>query len=133
MTSAIRIDSVKPAPSGKSLIVKSGEKSYFAKLDSGIDQGMTIEAETKASEYNGKTNIWIEKWRRIGNGAAAAPAQQTASPEAPASGINMAFMPFVSNVVAHAIQAGHVQAPGDIQKWAQSAYSTALSLEKVPF
>lgn len=130
MSSIIHCTNVKPTPSGKALLIKSGDKTYFAKKDSGIEEGMVIEAETKASEYDGKTNIWVEKWKRAGNGSAG-PAP--ASAPAQDSGVNMAFMPFVSNVVAHAIQAGKIEQPSDIARWANGAYSTALGLKDIAF
>lgn len=120
----IHIDSIKPT--AKSLVLKCGDREYFAKKDSGISAGMTIEAETKTSEYNGKSYVWVEKWKQASNGSAA---PQSAPQDA--SGVNMAFMPFVSNVVAHAIQAGRIQTPDDLGKWAQAAYTTAHGL--LPF
>jgi hypothetical protein len=124
----LHIDSIKPT--AKSLVLTCAGKEYFAKKDSGLDGkvGSTIEVETKASDYNGKSYVWIEKWKTAPNGAAAAPAQGSFT----ASGVNLAFLPFVSNIVAHAIQAGYIQMPADIQKWASTAYSVAHDLKAGP-
>ena len=134
MSSTIHIDSVAPSPSGKSFLVKSGQKTYFAKTDSGLQSGTTIEAETKTSFFNGKENVWIEKWK-VPTGPATQPAASTVQVQEQftSTGINMNFLPFTSNCVAHAIAAGRIEQPGDIQKWAQAAYSAALSLKDVPY
>ena len=124
----IRIDSVKSTPSGKSLIIKSGDATYFAKPASGLSAGMTIEAETKESEFNGKINVWIDKWKDAPKGAA--PSAQTS---APAGGDVMRYMPFVSNTVAHAISAGLVKEPHEVTAWAHAAATAAKELEDYPF
>ena len=141
----ISILNVKRAPSGKSLIVEvAGRKEgYFAKLDSGLEAGMTVEAETKASEWKGKTSWWIEKWKNASTpqSGMTPPSSQPPIPaktvevqeQFTSTGINMAFLPFVSNCCAHAIAAGKIERPTEIQAWAQAAYSAALSLKDVPF
>lgn len=121
----IRIDSAKKSPSGKSLLIKSGETTYFAKVDSGLISGMTIEAETKESEYNGKVNVWIDRWKEV---AAAQPTGSTGQ----ASDV-MRFMPFVSNTVAHAIGAGLIKEPADVTMWAHAAMTAANELEDRPY
>lgn len=122
----LNIESVKPT--AKSLILKAGGKEYFAKKDSGISAGMTIDAEVKDSDFNGKTYTWVGKWR---------PAVQENSGTASAAKDNnilLPYMPFVSNVVAHAISAGIITAPNMIESWAMAAYSAARKLETdVPF
>lgn len=121
----LSIESVKPTSTGKSLIVKAGGKDYFAKPNSGIQAGMTIDAETKVSEYQGKQNTWIEKWKQT---TAATP-----SPQAGTNG-NAAYMPFVSNTVAHAISAGLITTPDQIAAWANAAYVAAIKLgDDVPY
>lgn len=115
----LSIESVKPTSTGKSLIVKAGGKDYFAKPGCGIQVGMTIDAETKDSQFNGKTNTWIEKWK--------ATAATTTPPGTNAQGA-AAYMPFVSNTVAHAISAGLIQNPSQITAWANAAYVAAVRL-----
>ena len=43
------------------------------------------------------------------------------------------FLPMTSNVVAHAIQAGLITKPEDLQKWADSAFQAAKSALEVPY
>lgn len=123
MSSTLLITAIKPT--AKSLVITAGGREYFAKKDSGLDGkiGLTIEAETKQSNYNGKDYVWIEKWKTA-SGAPAAPAQASFT----AAGINLAFLPFVSNVVAHAIQCGRIETPTEIQAWADAAYTAASNL-----
>lgn len=116
----LAVESVKPTSTGKSLVVKAGGKDYFAKTGCGISAGTTIDAETKDSFFNGKTNTWIEKWKTVSN---ATPQTTTETPAS--SGRNgtssAAWLPFASNTVAHAITAGLITEPGQVSKWAQAA------------
>lgn len=121
----IRIESAALSKTGKSILIKSGNDTYFAKPDSGLKAGMTVEAETKESEYNGKTNVWIERWKEI---AGAAPAAATG--EAPGF---LPFMPFISNTVAHAISAGLIKEPADVSMWANAALTAANELGDRPY
>ncbi|HEU4344784.1 MAG TPA: hypothetical protein VFU31_24815 [Candidatus Binatia bacterium] len=103
----LTIESVQKTKTGKSLGVKANGKDYLAKLDSGIQAGMTIDAETETTDYNGKTYTWIGKYRAVeaakGNGAA------------PTGGL--AWLPMASNLTAHAITAGLVKDPADVKLW----------------
>lgn len=124
----LQIESLKPT--AKSLVLKAGGKEYFAKKDSGITAGMTIEAETESSEYNGKTYIWVKKWT---------PAQQADTTPSRAGTANTSnvtpwWMPFVSNVCAHAIAAGVIQAPNQIEAWAIAARNAAQKIDSdIPY
>ena len=125
----LTIESVKTAPSGKSVVVKAGGKDYFAKPAQGLTAGMTIEAELKDSFFNGKTNTWIEKYKPINaapqvEGTASAPARQSATPAVAAP----AWSNFVSNQVAHAIQAGLINSPEQIKLWAAAAKQAFVEL-----
>lgn len=118
----LTIESIKTNPSGKSCVVKASGKDYFAKPNIGLAVGMTIDAETEVSEYNGKQNVWIKKYKASNESAA----QGSASAELPASrnGGNPAaplWGNFVSNQVAHAIQAGLITDPSQIKLWAAAA------------
>ena len=117
----LNIESIKQTP--KSIVLKAGGKEYFAKKDSGISAGMTIEAETEASDYNGKTYTWVKKWTP-------AKTAEAAGTSSVVGGNNvLPYMPFVSNVVAHAISAGIVTAPDMIESWAKAAFLAARALE----
>lgn len=121
------ITQVTLAKTGKSYRVKIGNEWYGAKKDSGLNEqsaGKTISYETETGDYG----TWITKWGSASNGNGG---QQQAAPSAPTSGVNLAFLPFVSNVVAHAIQCGRIEGPADIQAWADAAYSAAHNLKAV--
>lgn len=115
------IEQVTLAKTGKSYRVKLGNEWVGAKKDSGIDMsftGKTIEAEISDGDY-GK---WIEKWK-------IATAAQTVAATISADGINLAYLPFVSNCVAHAIQSGQCEGPANIAAWANAAYTAASNLK----
>lgn len=99
----------------KSLIFTAGGKDYFAKKDSGLSVGMSIDAETEDSEYNGKNYCWIKKYKPIQNQQHAAAA---AASNPPATG--MAWLPMASNVVAHAIAAGRIETANQVGAWVRA-------------
>lgn len=120
----LTIENVKTNPSGKSLAVTAGGKNYLAKTGCGLQAGMTIDAELKESFFNGKSNIWIEQYKRV-NGSAApqAPAATGGGSEANArqpAGAAPVWLPFASNTVAHAINAGIITAPNHIEAWTRA-------------
>lgn len=118
----LTIESVKTNPSGKSCVVKAGGKDYLAKTNMGLAAGMTIEAETKVSEFNGKSNTWIEKYKAV-NGNAAPQVSGGGSPTGAVgpAGAAPVWLPFASNTVAHAIQVGIITAPNMVEAWARAA------------
>lgn len=128
----LTIDKIKPT--AKSIVVTAGGKEYFAKKDSGITAGITIEAETEDSEYNGKNYCWIKKWKAMAaQPPAQPPAQQKNAPIA-TNGTAPWWMPFVSNITAHAIQAGLITEPRQVEGWATAARNAAHKLETdIPF
>jgi len=119
----LHIESAAPTKTGKSLIVKAGGKDYFAKKDSGIQSGMTIEADIEESEYNGKTNFWIKAWK---------PTEAQADTQQPTGTNGVNWMPFASNTVAHAITAGLIKSPDEIKAWVFAAKEAAEEAT-VPF
>ena len=106
-------------PTAKSIVVTAGGREYFAKKDSGITAGITIEADTEDSEYNGKNYCWIKKWRPVAAPDVGMPSARVSSPAA--QGAAPLWSNFVSNQVAHAIQAGLITDPAQIKVWAQAA------------
>lgn len=114
----LNVTEVKPTKSGKSVVVKAGGKDYFAKPDMGLAAGMTIEAETEDSEYNGKTLVWIKAYKKT-NGSA----------PATSGGGNLPYMPFVSNTVAHAIAAGCIKNPSEVGAWAKAAIEAVRDID----
>lgn len=103
----LTVESVKPTRSGKSVVVTAGGKDYFALPAQGITAGMTIDAETKNSEYQGKTLVWIDKYSE------AAPPKVNGS----TSTSGHAWLPMASNLTAHAISAGLIKEPSEVKMW----------------
>lgn len=116
----LSITEIKPTKSGKSVVVKADGKDFFAKPDMGLAAGMTIEAETEDSEYQGKTLVWIKKYKKANGSAASAPS---------GSAGNLPYMPFVSNTVAHAIAAGCIKNPSEVAAWAKAAIEAVRDLD----
>jgi hypothetical protein len=125
----LTIENVKTNPSGKSCVVKAGGKDYLAKPAMGLAPGMTIEAELKESFFNGKTNVWIEKYKAVNGSAApqAGPGAGHSSTATPA-GAAPVWLPFASNTVAHAINAGIIKEPADVKAWAAAAKQAFMEL-----
>lgn len=130
----LKVEAVTTAKSGKSLRVMAGGKWYGAGKDSGLSKGMTVEAETSDGDYG----LWIDKWKPA-NGSAGQPVSKEPATEsagltgsAPAMSDNVApwYMPFVSNTVAHAIQAGHCTTPDAINQWAIKAAQVAVATKE---
>lgn len=125
----LTIENIKTNPSGKSCMVKASGKDYFAKPNIGLAVGMTIDAETEVSEYNGKQNTWIKKYKAV-NGSAAPQAGggNGSAPAANPAGAAPVWGNFVSNQVAHAIQAGLITDPSQIKVWAAAAKQAYVEL-----
>lgn len=122
----INIDNV--TPKAKSLFIKAGGKDYFAKLDSGLTAGMSIDAEIEETTYNNKQYFWIQKWKPIQSAEHRA-AAQAATPGSP---MNLPYMPFVSNTVAHAIAAGRIENPTQIAPWVKACIEALRDID-TPF
>ena len=121
-----KVENVSPTKSGKALRVKVVGNYYNAFLDSGIDKvvGQTIDFQVTPDKGYGPG---IGQWGPAVNQPQASAPQAPNSPVA-ASGDRF-YMPFVSNVVAHAIAAGRVQNPADLNAWAKAAYDAAQALD----
>ena len=122
----LAIERSTPSKSGKSMIISAGGKTYYSKPEQNIPVGATIEAEISTSDYQGKEMLWINKYRIISQGT-------TVQRETPAvSQLTQPpwWMPFVSNTVAHAIQAGRIEGPAQIEAWASAAKTAAITLLK---
>lgn len=142
------IEDAKMSQSGKSLGLKVGGKWYSTKefhWQSQIGQQVSFIGNYQSFGDGGVT--WandIVLSNAPGPNSMAPPPQPSApsaraqgySPPAsysgggqqPASPAAMAYMPFVSNTVAHAIQAGVIKSPEEIYAWAQKAFDTAKNL-----
>ncbi len=141
---AVQVEEVTTAKSGKSLRVKLGGTWYGASLDSGLNgaKGKFIEADIKTSD---KFGPWINK-RSPSNAAPQVPPSQqpvppasvpaaaaptyAGAPTVPGDNIQPWYMAFVSNTVAHAIQAGHCSSPVAINEWALKAAQVAVAIKE---
>ena len=123
----LNVENVTTAKTGKSLRVKANGDWYGAKKDSGITAGMAIDAEIEDGDY-GK---WIKAYKA--NAApqeAATSASRREGPSAPPAGAAPIWANFVSNQVAHAIQAGLITDPGQVKLWAAAAKQAFEELTK---
>ena len=95
--------------------VHGEESTVFAKKPNlGLMEmvGQTVQYSVSESEFQGRTNQWIETFKTT-----APSVNQVTSPTA-TNKINPAsYMPFVSNCVANAIQAGLIKNIGDVGVW----------------
>ena len=116
--STLRIDDIMDSKTGKSWRVKSGDKWYGASKDllSLGDKGKTFEVKISASDFG----PWID--------SAIAPGQPTGVSGAVSGSLQGAapwWMPFASNVCAHAIQAGEIKSPDQLKVWVAAARDAA--------
>jgi hypothetical protein len=124
----IRIDAVQKSKSGKAWQVRSGESWYTAYLDSGIDRhvGEVLEVEIKTFGKDGKA---IDKYKVVGSPSGAP--TSTPTPQTPSGqGVAPWWMPFASNVCAHAIQAGSITGPDGLKAWVLAAKEAAEHASK---
>lgn len=128
----VTVANVQPAKSGRSLRVLIGSSWYGAYKDSGLEKGMVIEPELGTLDKGGP---WVLKWKlaegRTVDTPASAPPDHQDKPGRTGSSAMAApyWMPFTSNVVAHAIAAGLIKEPAQIGAWAKAAAETAIALE----
>ena len=95
--------------------VHGEESTVFAKKPNlGLMEmvGQTVQYSVSESEFQGRTNQWIETFKTT------APSVNQVTPPTATNKINpAAYMPFVSNCVANAIQAGLIKNIGDVGVW----------------
>ena len=118
----LNIEAVGPSKSGKALRVKVGNDWYGANKDSGLMPGMVIDAIVEDGQY-GK---WITAWKKAQESAVPqvspkTQVERTGAAPSPSAGAAPVWGNFVSNQVAHAIQAGLITNPGDLKIWAAAA------------
>ncbi len=145
---AVRVEQVQPSKSGKALRVMLSGKWYTAFKDSGLDQqvGKYIEAEI---EVHDKFGPGIKAWKPVSSAApqvppppsgglapaspaAAAPYVREPEYAAPANQDNISpwWAPFMSNMCAHAIQAGLCKRPEDLNMWALKSAQVAVATKE---
>ena len=122
------VESVRNSSSGKSWRVKIGGREYGANFDTKLDQavGKAIDFEWD----DGKFGLWIKTWDFDRGASSPAPQAPVASPGA-TSRVNgdRFYLPFVSNTCAHAIAAGVIKTPSDLNQWARAAHDVAVALD----
>lgn len=124
------IQQAKMSQSGKSLSVLINEVWYSTKaFELNTMVGATIDFEYSTSEFNGNKMNWLNAYTPVTQqgGNQSAPQQQTPAPSGSSGELPM---PFISNVVAHAIQANKIQNPSDITAWANGALQAYQQLGK---
>lgn len=114
---------VNPAKDGKKWgsIVLTDDTKLMVKADmvGRFVKGQSYEVETESQTWGDKPVVTVKAIKA--NGAA---------PSGSGGGIAHWWMPFVSNVTAHAIQAGKIENPGQIKAWAFAAKQAAESIAK---
>jgi hypothetical protein len=132
----MKVDTVENSKSGKSWRVSLGGKWYGAYKDSGILDALqkNIYVITGTLEKGGP---WIMKWK-VADQTTAIATPTTRTPVASAPNVAPWWMPSVSNVWAHAIQAGALKTPAELNAWGKAAKECAVALaaldeEDVPY
>tara|TARA_R100000805_G_C3575977_1_gene80862 strand:- start:325 stop:765 length:441 start_codon:yes stop_codon:yes gene_type:complete len=115
-----KITAAEMSPSGKSIKVTvegvhgEEDKLFAQKANVKLMEmvGQTIQYSVRESEWDGRTSRWIETFKTT------APSVNQVTPPTATNKINPAsYMPFVSNCVANAIQAGLIKNIGDVGVW----------------
>jgi hypothetical protein len=140
----LQIESVKLSKSGKSYwVVTSSGKGYSSKA-LGIEQtaGKMIDAVTNQFQIGTDMVDAIQSFTVASQPPQATPsAMPHVSQITPLPGpatvakdlVDRFWLPFVSNQVAHAIAAGLIKEPGDMNLWAKAAYNAVNNADDVPF
>jgi len=128
-------------PSGKGAMITVNGNKYWCPVDlnpGGLVQGMGITFDTAFGWNDKETGTPIMKFTKIevkANGTESL-APQLPHPHASlsqvtaaqAQGVNVIYLPCVSNTIAHAIDKGLIENPHQIRQWVD-ATETALRLE----
>lgn len=115
------IDSCNRTKSGKStMVLINGTKYLCNKLD--IEQYVGKEIDYETGAY--KDFKTIEKFT-VNLSGGGLPGRT----EAASGGNGMAYMPFISNTVAHAIAAGLIKQPSEISAWVSAAKSAVVNAD----
>ena len=147
------IQEAKPSKSGKTLGIKVNGQWYSTKdffWQGHVGESVSFIASFQPIGDGGMT--WANNMALAGAAdvsgqfqASTGPAQMPPTASMPTGGGNvqsspppaksvdpMQFMPFTSNTVAHAIQAGLIKDPSQIFEWASMAFNTAKNLVEGP-
>ena len=135
---AVQVEEVTTSKSGKALRVKLGGNWYGANKDSGLDRakGQMIEAEIETGNFG----PWIKGWKPSAAPqvtppmASSSPSSQPAAAAPryaePSDNQQPWYSPFMSNVVAHAIEKGLISKPEELNQWALKAAQVAVAVKE---
>lgn len=148
---SVQVEKVEQSKTGKTLIVYLSGTKYLASLDSGLNaaRGQWIEAEIKPNK-DPQFPAWVGKWTFSQLAAPQVPPTVGHSPQPPAAAASYDernppperyyaepsdntqpwWSPFMSNMCAHAIQAGYIKAPEQLNQWALKAAQVAVAVKE---
>ncbi len=121
-----------PKPGKKLGNVKTADNRtfFFDPAEFAFTVGASYEIETKPLPFGNDMLIITKVLPNAapqGPSLSPSPSPAAAAPKYAEPNAAPWFMPFVSNTVAHAIAAGHIQTPAGIREWALGAKNAALS------
>ena len=125
MEKTFTVSFVNPPKPGKKLHnvkTSEGEIIGFDAAKVKFEKGGTYTCVVEESEFQGKTYL---RANAILSAREPTPAIVSSS-----GGGDRFWMPFVSNICAHAIQAGQISDPSQLQLWATAAKRAALHIDK---
>ena len=122
----LQVLEVKPTKSGKGYMVTAGGgKKYYAALSTGIEQALGKQIEAELGSFQTATGVQETIQSFTTNYAQPAPTAFVGH----SNGTDRWYMPFVSNICAHAIQSGLITSGEELWKWAAYAKHSALIAE----
>jgi hypothetical protein len=121
------ISAVEDGKSGKTIRVQVNGQ-WFSSKEFGLRDmaGQVITFTPSTSEYRGKTYYWVNDYNVGTTGTTTT--TPTGQPAPVVDAQAMAFLPMTSNLVAHAITAGQITEPREIDAWARAAFNAAKNL-----
>jgi hypothetical protein len=123
------IEAIRLSKSKKTYQVMLMGKWYNASLDSGLDEtskGCLIEADVETTEDFGS---WLNEVKVLKSAEPAYDIRDKIPHGIVTFSPDRFYMPFVSNVVAHAIAAGAIKDYPAISQWAKAARDAAVALD----
>ena len=133
------ITAIGKSRTGKPTVTIDGQIYSASKVDtSNLVVGDKLEFESSSSVYNGAT-VWFLNAFKLVQAATKYPLPSQVpvpppplgqTPPFPTGGITDAERPFISNCVAHAIAAGAIKEPEQIEKWVSAAKNALRSQDE---
>ena len=129
----LTVERLSPTKSGKGYMVKGSGlvDSYYSKA-MGIEQTLGKTLDAVIGSFSTPAGVKVETIESFTiSSAQSSPQPSQNGTRASISGDRW-YMPFVSNVCAHAITSGLVVSPADLSVWARAAKIAALSADSMP-